>query len=154
MGQQCIRFGKRGQQARSGWNIFLAAAIFLFVGARDAAAQDPSARENTARRETPYLQPSAAQTSRQMGRPGADIVADNLDRVAASAEEILEVVNREPGLMVELKRLLAQDAGANGQLLEESDLSEAAPANGCTRICICACWLRDCCSATATCFPR
>ena len=47
-----------------------------------------------------------------------DIISDNLDRVAASADEILEVVNKEAGLMVELKRLLAQDAGVSGQILE------------------------------------
>jgi polysaccharide export outer membrane protein len=54
------------------------------------------------------------------------IVADNLDRVAATAEQILEVVNRDAGLMVELKRAMAQDAGESGQILEESDLSENA----------------------------
>src|SRR5260370_20271953 len=57
-----------------------------------------------------------------------DIISDNLDRVAASSVQILEVLNREPGLMVELKRLLAQDAGASGQLLEESDLTDVAVA--------------------------
>lgn len=117
---------RRRRQARSAWNIFLAAAFFLLAGVREAAAQDPSARENTPQRDTPYLQPTTSQSSRPPGRPGADIVADNLDRVAATAEQILDVVNREPGLMVELKRLLAQDAGASGQLLEESDLTEAA----------------------------
>jgi protein involved in polysaccharide export with SLBB domain len=56
----------------------------------------------------------------------AGIVADNLDRVAATAEQILEVVNRDAGLMVELKRAIARDAGESGQILEESDLSESA----------------------------
>ena len=56
----------------------------------------------------------------------SDIISDNLDRVAASADQILEVVNKETGLMVELKRLLAQDAGASGQILEESDLTDGA----------------------------
>jgi polysaccharide export outer membrane protein len=57
-----------------------------------------------------------------------DIISDNLDRVAASADQILEVVNREAGLMVELKRLLAQDAGVSGQILEEADLTDVAVA--------------------------
>ena len=56
------------------------------------------------------------------------IVSDNLEKAAASAEQILEVVNKEIGLMVELKRLLAQDAGANGQIVEESDLTDTAVA--------------------------
>src|SRR5947207_5588597 len=57
-----------------------------------------------------------------------DIISDNLDRVAASADQILEVLNKEAGLMVELKRLLAQDAGVSGQILEESDLTDVAVA--------------------------
>lgn len=58
--------------------------------------------------------------------PPADIVADNLNRVAATADQILEVLNKDAGLMVEFKRLVAQDAGASGQILEESDLSDSA----------------------------
>src|SRR6266481_2554658 len=57
-----------------------------------------------------------------------DIISDNLDRVAASADQILDVVNREAGLMVELKRLLAQDAGVSGQILEEAALTDTAVA--------------------------
>ena len=63
--------------------------------------------------------------ARVPGRP-PNIVSDNLDRVAASADQILEVVNKEAGLMVEFKRLLAQDAGVSGQILEESDLTDVA----------------------------
>ena len=59
-------------------------------------------------------------------RPPADIVSDNLDRVAATADQILEVLNKDSGLMVEFKRLLAEDAGNSGQILEESDLGDAA----------------------------
>ena len=58
--------------------------------------------------------------------PAADIVSDNLDRVAATAVQLLEVLNKDPGLMVEFKRLVAQDAGASGQILEESDLRDEA----------------------------
>ena len=58
----------------------------------------------------------------------ADLVSDNLEKAAASADQILEVVNKEVGLAVELKRLLAQDAGANGQIVEESDLTDLAVA--------------------------
>jgi polysaccharide export outer membrane protein len=58
--------------------------------------------------------------------PVADIIKDNLSRAAATPEQILEVLGREPGLMVEFKQLLAKDAGINGQILEETDLSEGA----------------------------
>jgi len=69
---------------------------------------------------------SRAQQSKSQPGSGGGIVADNLDRVAATAEQILEVVNHDAGLMVELKRAIAQDAGESGQILEESDLSESA----------------------------
>jgi len=63
---------------------------------------------------------------RPPSQPAPDIIRDNLDRVAASPEQILEILNKEPGLMVELKQLLAKDAAMYGQLLEESDLSDPA----------------------------
>ena len=53
-----------------------------------------------------------------------DIVTENLKRVAATAEQILDILNRNPGLMVELKRWIAKDAGESGQVLEESDLND------------------------------
>jgi hypothetical protein len=59
-------------------------------------------------------------------RPAADLAADNLDRVAATAEQVLEFLKRDAGLMVEFKRLLARDAGAAGQLLDETDLTDEA----------------------------
>jgi protein involved in polysaccharide export with SLBB domain len=74
----------------------------------------------------------AAAYSQQESRHRAaqpDIISDNLEKAAASADQILEVVNKEAGLMVEFKRLLAQDAGASGQILEESDLTDGAVAD-------------------------
>src|SRR5260370_14225278 len=67
-----------------------------------------------------------AQQSKSQPGSGGGIVADNLDRVAATAEQILEVVNHDAGMMVELKRDIDQDAGESGQILEEADLSESA----------------------------
>jgi polysaccharide export outer membrane protein len=104
--------------------IFLLAAIFPCAGA--AHAQQPETKDERGRAEQPYSGASAQKGRNQDNWRGGDLAADNLDRVAATAEQILEVLNRDPGLMVELKRALAQDAGASGQLLEESDLSDAA----------------------------
>ena len=56
----------------------------------------------------------------------SDVVTENLKRVAASAEQILEILNPNTGLMAELKRWIAQDAGESGQVLEESDLNDNA----------------------------
>jgi polysaccharide biosynthesis/export protein len=75
------------------------------------------------RRAAPTSAPeSAGRGSRYL----PDIFSDNLDKVAASADQILEVLTREAGLMVEFKRLLARDAGTGGQIVEETDLTELA----------------------------
>src|SRR6202521_1546553 len=73
-------------------------------------------------------QASGTETPARVPLHSPDIISDNLDRVAASADQILEVANKEAGLMVELKRLLAQDAGVSGQILEEADLTDVAVA--------------------------
>lgn len=65
-------------------------------------------------------------TAERMPSHSPDIITDNLDKAAASADQILEVLNKQTGLMVELKRLLAQDAGSSGQILEEADLTDRA----------------------------
>jgi polysaccharide biosynthesis/export protein len=69
---------------------------------------------------------SASDSPARLPARPPDIVTDNLDRVAATANQIIEVVTKEAGMMVELKRLLAQDAGVSGQILEESDLTDDA----------------------------
>jgi protein involved in polysaccharide export with SLBB domain len=72
---------------------------------------------------------SAAPIPQQQGAPtnaAADTVSDNLDQVAATAEQILEALNKDPGMMVEFKRELAKDAGNSGQVLDQSDLSDGA----------------------------
>jgi polysaccharide export outer membrane protein len=73
-------------------------------------------------------QGSGTETPARVPLHSPDIISDNLDRAAASADQILEVLNREAGLMVEMKRLLAQEAGASGQILEEADLTNGAVA--------------------------
>lgn len=70
--------------------------------------------------------PSGSEVARRAPSRTPNIIADNVDRAAASADQLLEVLNREVGLMVEFKRLLAQDAGVSGQILEESDLTDVA----------------------------
>ena len=73
-------------------------------------------------------QGSGTETPARVRLHSPDIISDNLERVAASADQILEVLNNEAGLMVELKRLLAQEAGVSGQILEESDLTDVSVA--------------------------
>ena len=101
------------------WAARQAAAMFLAVSLAVPAAMP----QQQSQQRVP--QGSGADPARVPARP-ADIISDNLDRVAASADQILEVLNREAGLMVEFKRILAQEAGISGQILEESDLTDAS----------------------------
>jgi polysaccharide export outer membrane protein len=61
------------------------------------------------------------------GRPisASELAKDNLDRVAASEPQITAVLNANPGLFVELKRWVAKDAADRGQILKDSDLTDA-----------------------------
>lgn len=116
----------RGSNAKGcaslGWAAREAAAIVLALSLTSSAAQPQQQSQPAA------AQRSGSETSQGVPARLPDIISDNLDRVAASADQILEVVNKEAGLMVELKRLLAQDAGVSGQILEESDLTDVAVA--------------------------
>ena len=47
-------------------------------------------------------------------------------RVAAPAEQIRVILVKDPGLLVELERLVEREAISNGQLVEDSDLTEEA----------------------------
>ena len=82
------------------------------------------ARPRAQQAEAP--QADAENSTRQETRSLPDLLSDNLDRVAASDVQILAVVNKEPGLLLELKRVLAQDAAMAGQVLEESELVDSA----------------------------
>lgn len=56
----------------------------------------------------------------------ADFARDNLNRVAASASQIRAVLNEDAGLMVEMKRWVAKEATGNGQIVEDSVLTDDA----------------------------
>jgi protein involved in polysaccharide export with SLBB domain len=55
-----------------------------------------------------------------------DFAQENLNRVAASASQIRIVLVKDQGLMVELKRWVAKEATDNGQLVEDSALTDDA----------------------------
>lgn len=54
------------------------------------------------------------------------LAGTNLDRVAAKAADIEAILKIEPGLMVELKDLVAKQATENGQIVKDSDLADDA----------------------------
>jgi protein involved in polysaccharide export with SLBB domain len=56
----------------------------------------------------------------------SELTKDNLDRVAASAAQLKEVLLQDTGLLVELKRLIAKEASDNGQVIVDEDLTDNA----------------------------
>jgi polysaccharide biosynthesis/export protein len=56
----------------------------------------------------------------------SDLAKDNFNRVAASAVQIREVLVKDAGLLVELKRWIAKEATDSGQVVEDSKLVNEA----------------------------
>lgn len=68
----------------------------------------------------------ARQAPQGQGISASELAKDNLERVAASESQIIGVLNANPGLLVELKRWIAKDAADRGQIVKDSDLTDAA----------------------------
>ena len=98
----------------------------MLVGGSEARAQQQGQEKDSGREPQTQGRPYGRREAPRPAREAGDLTADNLDRVAATAEQLLEILNRDAGLMVEFQRMLAQYASASGQLLEESDLTESA----------------------------
>ena len=99
--------------------------VFLgFSAAFAALSQDQGiSREQ----ERPEKQEKSDRQDRQ-GEPErvTDWATDNLDMVSASPTQIREVLAKDPGLMVELKRLMAKQAIEKGQIVADQDLEDSA----------------------------
>jgi protein involved in polysaccharide export with SLBB domain len=67
-----------------------------------------------------------AQTRQQSPAPQSELARQNMERVAASVGQLVMILHRDPGLMVELKRWIARDATDHGQLISDSDLTDEA----------------------------
>ncbi|HYL99595.1 MAG TPA: hypothetical protein VEZ90_11625, partial [Blastocatellia bacterium] len=58
--------------------------------------------------------------------PQSELDKQNMARVAASVGQLVMILHRDPGLMVELKRWVAKDATEHGQLIADADLTDEA----------------------------
>ena len=97
-------------------NIFLAViAAVLFCWPAFAQQQTDRPRRVSEQDRNEY---GAGQT--------ADLSQENLLRVAASAIQIRGVLLKDEGLMVELKRWVAKESTDNGQVVEDSKLTDQA----------------------------
>ena len=66
------------------------------------------------------------QTRQQSSPPQSELGRQNMTHVAASVGQLVAVLHKDPGLMVELKRWIAKDATDHGQLISDSDLTDEA----------------------------
>ena len=66
------------------------------------------------------------QTQKPASIPESDLARQNMEHVAASSGQLFAVFRSDPGLMVELKKWIAKDATAHGQIISDSDLSDEA----------------------------
>ncbi len=55
-----------------------------------------------------------------------DLAKENMGRVAASSAQIQSVLSRDPGILVELKTWVAKEATNNGQVVDDSMLTDLA----------------------------
>lgn len=69
--------------------------------------------------------PRDAASTHRLPEP-SDLVKENFDHVAASALLIRGVLVKDPGILVELKRWVAKEAADNGQVVEDSTLTDDA----------------------------
>ncbi|HEY2351606.1 MAG TPA: polysaccharide biosynthesis/export family protein, partial [Candidatus Acidoferrum sp.] len=62
---------------------------------------------------------------RRLPRP-SDLAAENYAHLAAAPSDVREVLVKDPGLLVELKRIAIKEATDNGQIVEDSMLTDDA----------------------------
>ncbi len=98
------------------WLLF----ALLACGRYSSAQQNPT---TAATPTTTRQNPASATTTRQNTY---ELEKQNAERVAASADQIRAVLIKDPGLLVELKNLVAKEATANGQLVDDRDLTDQA----------------------------
>jgi polysaccharide biosynthesis/export protein len=56
----------------------------------------------------------------------SELARQNMAHVTASVGQIVAILHRDPGLLVELKRWIAKDATDHGQLVSDADLADEA----------------------------
>src|SRR5277367_4183826 len=68
----------------------------------------------------------AGQTRSQTLAPQSELARQNMARVAATAGQLVTILHRDPGILIELKHWIAKDATDHGQLIADEDLTDEA----------------------------
>lgn len=99
-----------------------ASSVFLVVGLAFFFCAPARAQQRV---EKPRPAREQDRTENGVAQP-PDLTQENLGRVAASASQIRAVLVKDEGLLVELKRWVAKEATDNGQVVEDSTLTDQA----------------------------
>ena len=108
-------FPKRSRKRAAG-RVLICCLAPCFAAGTALGQQSDHARDDQQNTKTEPRRYSAA----------SELTKSNLSRVAASAGQIREVLLKDIGLIVELKRWIARDAADNGQVVEDSSLTDEA----------------------------
>jgi protein involved in polysaccharide export with SLBB domain len=98
-------------------DILSSLALVFFFCAPASAQQQQVDKQRAAREE--------GIRDYRVGEP-SDLSQENLSRVAASATQIRGILVKDEGLLVELKRWVAKEATDNGQVVDDSNLTDQA----------------------------
>jgi protein involved in polysaccharide export with SLBB domain len=93
------------------------ACLILGIGLAPLSAQQQDGKQRAAREQ---------EAGNYRAQEPSDLSQENLNRVAASAAQIRIVLAKEEGLLVELKRWVAKEATDNGQVVDDSNLTDQA----------------------------
>jgi protein involved in polysaccharide export with SLBB domain len=92
--------------------------LYLSLATCHSAQAQMQSTERTTRDDSTNTQKRSPQPS--------DLANENFDHLAAAARQIQEVLLKDTGLLVELKRLAIKQATDNGQIVEDSSLTDQA----------------------------
>src|ERR1700686_3474914 len=92
--------------------------VFVFLSTHSTAfAQSSASQQNT--------RDSGSADAKRLPQP-SDLSNENFEHLAAAPRQIQEVLLKDTGLLVELKRLAIKEATDNGQIVEDSSLTDQA----------------------------
>jgi protein involved in polysaccharide export with SLBB domain len=91
---------------------------FLLTASFPTFSQTQPAPQNTAEGGNPSR-------SRRLSQPN-DLANENYEHLAAAPRQLQEVLMKDPGLLVELKRLAIKQTTDDGQIVEDSSLTDQA----------------------------
>src|ERR1700693_5431450 len=91
---------------------------FLLTASLPSFSQTQPTPQHTGEGATPTR-------SRRLSQPN-DLANENYEHLAAAPRQLQEVLTKDPGLLVELKRLAIKQATDDGQIVEDSSLTDQA----------------------------